>query len=97
MKTDRATIFVMDGGKAPSDDYLRVIEWFEKWSDSVTVCGYSTGGAEHVWDVEGSQEAIQEIPEDFRTGSAWLERDDSDWRLQTSPLSKRAKPPRRRR
>ncbi|MEM7329893.1 MAG: hypothetical protein AAF437_14205 [Pseudomonadota bacterium] len=96
MKTDRATIFVMDGGEAPSDDYLKVIAWFEKWSGSVQVFGYSTGGAEHIWDVEGSQAAIEQIPAGFRTHSAWMERIGSRWKLKSSPLAFSHQSPKKR-
>ena len=81
VNSERATIFVMDGGKAPSEDYLRVMEWFQKWDDSVAVFGYSTGVVEYTWDMECGPEAFQEIPDHFKTYSAWLERAGSDWKL----------------
>lgn len=52
-------------------DFVFMQEWLEKWKSSVRVESYSSGGWEHIWNVEGSEEAIVEIPEDWHCASEW--------------------------
>ena len=46
-------------------DFVFMQHWIEKWKDVVRVADYSTGGWEHIWDLEAPEEAISEIPEDW--------------------------------
>lgn len=46
-------------------DFIFMHKWFEKWKDSVRIENYSSGGWEHIWDIEGSEEAIAEIPKEW--------------------------------
>lgn len=48
----RITLFADDSGDEPSADYLWVEAWLKRWEGQVRVAHYSTGGWEHVWDVE---------------------------------------------
>ena len=66
----RATIFV-DNVDHPSPDYRWAQEWLTRWSGQVRVVDYATGGWEHMWDVEGPEEAIAEIPDRLSAVSAW--------------------------
>jgi len=45
--------------------------WLAKWAGKVRVADYSTGGFEHVWDVEGPEEAIAELPSGWLCDSKW--------------------------
>ena len=92
---DRATIFVADRDDHPSDDYAWVEGWLRRRGAHVAVRGYSTGGYEHVWDVEGTQEALSEIPEDFLCHSASVERTQAGWAEAESRLELKFRPPRR--
>jgi hypothetical protein len=65
----RITIFVMHGDD--ETDYKAVLTWFEGWRDQVKEVEYSTGGWEHIWDVEASAEAIADLPKDFLCDSEW--------------------------
>ena len=67
----RATIAIMDAEREPSPEARWVRSWFERWGEAVRVANYSTGGFEHLWDVEGPPEAIQELPEEFTAISEW--------------------------
>jgi hypothetical protein len=49
----------------------RVTAWLERWKPAVRVAGYSTGGWEHHWDVEGPEAAIAEVPARLLCASAW--------------------------
>ncbi|WP_375699925.1 hypothetical protein [Pseudophaeobacter sp. TrK17] len=72
MKIDcRATIFAGDFDEHPSDDYVWVAAWLEKWGENIIVASYSTGGWEHIWNVSGPKDAIEEIPENLLCGSDW--------------------------
>jgi hypothetical protein len=68
----RATIFVMHD--EDSDDLDVVTAWLEKWEGKVRVANHSTGGYEHIWDVEGPQEAIAELPKEWLADSKWSNR-----------------------
>lgn len=65
----RITVFVMHG----DDDtaYKAAEAWFERWQDQVNLVEYSSGGWEHLWDVEASAEAIADLPENFLCDSEW--------------------------
>jgi hypothetical protein len=67
----RSTIYADDVGNEPSADYRWVAAWLERWRDVVRVADYSSGGWEHLWDVEGPPEAISEVPDHLLCGSAW--------------------------
>ena len=67
----RITIFVMHD--EDSTDYDWVSAWIIKWrvDFQLRVVDYSTGGWEHLWDIEASDAAIAEVPLDYICGSAW--------------------------
>jgi hypothetical protein len=65
----RITIFVMHGDD--DTDYKAAEAWFELWRDHVNVVEYSSGGWEHLWDVEASDEAIADLPQNFLCDSEW--------------------------
>jgi len=65
----KATIFVEHLEDAA--DFDLVSEWLEKWKDSVHVESYSTGGWEHLWDIEAPDAALAELPQSFFCSSAW--------------------------
>ncbi len=46
-------------------------DWLEKWKGKVKVTSYSSGGWEHLWDIEGPSEAIAEVPERLNCYSQW--------------------------
>ena len=55
-------------------DFDVVSAWLEKWEGKVRAANYSTGGFEHIWDVEGPTEAIAELPEEWLCDSEWSNR-----------------------
>lgn len=65
----RATIFVDHIDDSAAFDL--VIGWLERWKDSVRVEDYSTGGWEHMWDVEGPDDALSELPAEYLCSSTW--------------------------
>jgi hypothetical protein len=67
----RLTIFADDAGETTSDDVLWVCDWLERWKSKVHVADHSSGGWEHLWDVEGPEEAIAEVPERLHCCSEW--------------------------
>jgi hypothetical protein len=67
----KATIFAGDFDDHPSEDYMRVEKWLNKWRESIVVAEYTSGGWEHIWNVSGPKEAIKEIPEDLLCASEW--------------------------
>ena len=71
MGESRATIFVNHPGDGPPPELLLVLEWFKRWEGKVRVADYSSGGWEHLWDVEGPTEAIDELPVELLCGSKW--------------------------
>ena len=68
----RATIFVEHVDD--SDDFDVVSAWLKKWEGKVRIENYSTGGFEHIWDVEGPEEAIAELPKEWLCESTWSNR-----------------------
>ncbi|WP_397385805.1 hypothetical protein [Prosthecobacter sp.] len=73
LETKRATIFVDHPGDERPPDFIWMCDWLEKWEGKVKVASYSSGGWEHLWDVEGPTEAIDEIPERITCCSAWAQ------------------------
>lgn len=63
------TIFVMHD--EDSTDFDWVYDWLEKWKENVVIADYSSGGWEHLWDLEAPQEALDEVPQDYFCASAW--------------------------
>jgi hypothetical protein len=71
MDLKRITLFADDPDDERPADYVWVEAWLERWKGQVRVVDYSTGGWEHLWDVEAPPEAAAEIPEHLLCGSAW--------------------------
>ncbi|MGR2739665.1 hypothetical protein ACUY1T_14540 [Billgrantia sp. Q4P2] len=65
----KVTIYVDHVDDASDFDFMQ--EWLKKWEGVVRVTDYSTGGWEHIWDLEGPEEAISEIPKDWHCSSKW--------------------------
>jgi len=69
----RVTLFVMHGD---DDSEFNLVEaWFERWKDQVVIVDYSTGGWEHLWDVEATPEALAEVHSDWLCSSEWADAD----------------------
>jgi len=71
MKLRRATIFVDHPGNGTPPELSLVQEWLKRWEGKVRVADYSTGGWEHLWNVEGPPEAIDELPTELLCSSEW--------------------------
>jgi hypothetical protein len=71
----RLILFVDDPGEVRPPEFIWVEEWLKRWENEVRVVDYSTGGWEHLWDVEGPAEALREVPLAIRCAG---ERADSD-------------------
>lgn len=67
----RITIFADDSGDKPSKDFLWVKAWLERWKAKVRVANYSSGGWEHLWDVEGPEETLAEVLDHLLCSSEW--------------------------
>jgi hypothetical protein len=67
----RMTIFVDHAHDGPSDGFNWVQAWLARWQGAVRVAKYSTGGWEHLWDIEGPAEAVAEVPDDLVCASKW--------------------------
>lgn len=65
----RITIFVLHHDDSADFDWVSA--WLERWKGQVTIADYSSGGWEHLWDIEAPQAAVSEVPEDFLCSSAW--------------------------
>ena len=70
-KRVRITIFADDAGDQTSSDALWVRAWLDRWRDDVRVAAYSSGGWEHIWDVEGPEAAVTEVPAHLLCSSEW--------------------------
>lgn len=68
-KTKHLTLFVMHGDD--DTDYKLAIAWFEKWGEEVSVVDYSSGGWEHLWDIEATPAAAESVPHDWLCDSEW--------------------------
>jgi hypothetical protein len=70
-KLKRITIFVLHHDDA--SDYEWVAAWIIKWKSEfkLTVHDYSSGGWEHLWNIETIQEAVDEVPQDYLCSSEW--------------------------
>ena len=66
----RATLYA-DHPDDDDRDFLLVRNWIEKWGPSIKVYDYSTGGWEHLWNVEATEEALNDSPDRFRCASEW--------------------------
>lgn len=71
MDFKRITLFSDDPNDEQSADYVWVQAWLERWKGKVRVVDYSTGGWEHLWDVEAPPEAAAEVPDRLLCASAW--------------------------
>ncbi|HEY4309455.1 MAG TPA: hypothetical protein VGN12_08390 [Pirellulales bacterium] len=69
----RATIFVDHAGDAMPVEFDWVQKWLARWEGKLRVAKYETGGWEHLWNVEGPEEAIKEIPPDLLCHSDWAD------------------------
>lgn len=67
----KITIFVLHDDDASDCDWVSA--WIIKWKSEfkLTVHDYSTGGWEHLWDIEASQEAINEVRKNYLCDSKW--------------------------
>jgi hypothetical protein len=62
----------IDEGDDGFETVVETVEsWAAKWTNAVRIANYSSGGWEHLWDVEASDEAIQEIPSAWLCSSEW--------------------------
>jgi hypothetical protein len=73
MGTRRATIYCDDIGQKRSAEFVLVQDWMKRWEGKVRVADYSSGGWEHIWDVEGPPEAINELPPELLCSSEWVD------------------------
>ena len=53
--------------------------WLDRWGDQLQVAEYDTGGWEHMFEVEGSKDAIQSIPKQYISGSDWANHTPNPW------------------
>ena len=67
----RITIFAGDFEDTPSADYRWVSAWLARWKAALRVADYSTGGSEHIWNIEAPEEAIAEVPDHLFCASEW--------------------------
>jgi hypothetical protein len=67
----RITVYIEDAGEEPSREFVWMQAWLARWVDQVRVADYSSGGWEHVWDLEGPQEAVEEVPAEWLCSSEW--------------------------
>ncbi len=72
MSLQRITIFVEDDNDPTN--YEWVVQWLERWKEDARVADYSTGGWEHLWDIEASDLAVAEVPKGFLCSSVWTSR-----------------------
>jgi hypothetical protein len=67
----RISIFVLHHDDSSDFDWVHA--WIIKWKSqfALSIAHYSSGGWEHSWDIEATQEAINEVPQDYLCDSAW--------------------------
>lgn len=67
----RITVFVMHADD--ETDYNWVCDWFQRWESTgkLNVVNHSSGGWEHCFDIEATQEVIDEVPESYLCASEW--------------------------
>lgn len=70
-KLVKATIVAMDAEDETSDEYIAAKKWLKKWEADVEIVEYSTGGWEHIWDVIGTRQAIEDLPDMISCSSDW--------------------------
>ena len=70
-KLKRISLFVMHDDDPTDFNWVKA--WIKKWklAGKLRVEDYSTGGWEHYWDVEASEAAIAEVPENYFCSSEW--------------------------
>lgn len=68
-KTKHLTLFVLHGDD--DTDYKLAKAWFKKWQAEVNIVDYSTGGWEHLWDIEATPAAADSVPQDWLCDSEW--------------------------
>jgi len=61
--------------------------WLKKWEGKVRVADYSTGGYEHLWDIEGPEEAIAELPKEWLCDSKWSNPELLERKATSRPMS----------
>lgn len=71
MAKARATILVSDGDDEHPPEYHWVIDWLVRSGKDVRIVGYDFRDLAHVWDVDGSTQAIAELPPKLTRESAW--------------------------
>lgn len=54
-----------------NSDFLFMKSWLDKWEKSVHIENYSSGGWEHIWDIDAPEEAVKEIPKNWLCSSKW--------------------------
>jgi hypothetical protein len=65
----RITVFIEHDDS--DKDYLFMKSWLDKWANSIKVQKYSTGGWEHIWDIDAPETAVNEIPKGWLCSSDW--------------------------
>jgi hypothetical protein len=78
----RASLII---GEHASNEAQTVRSWLQRWRGEVTLAGYSTGGWDQFLDVEGPQEALDELPTRLFTSSQWVWKTGDDWEVYVSP------------
>jgi hypothetical protein len=54
-----------------SSDFEFMAAWLVKWKSSLHIENYSSGGWEHIWDLEVPLKAVEEIPNNWLCSSEW--------------------------
>lgn len=65
----RITVHIDHVDSSTDADWMEA--WFAKWAPTARIENESTGGWEHIWDIEAPVEAVAEIPQDWLCASAW--------------------------
>lgn len=69
--SQHVTIYTDDICDVSSEDFFWVQTWLQRWYGVIRIAKYQSGGHEHVWDVEGPDDAIAEVPERLLCISQW--------------------------